>query len=149
LIDRPATFASPPDSPSLELYGTLAGVGRGGLIFYAFLFGLVGHGIGYRVIPCHLSIKSGRKDTKQIDQTPEGQSTALPRGHSPGSRLAFPPVSLSIYIWKFLHSILHSYTSLHYIAHVVLLVYYPYHCPYNRKLRQSHFCHNYCTNAFI
>ena len=93
---RPATFASPPDSPSLELYGTLAGVGRG-LIFYAFLFGLVGHGIGYRVIPCHHSIKSGRKDTKQIDQTPEGQSTALPRVHSPGSRLAFPPVSFYIY----------------------------------------------------
>jgi len=63
---RPATFASPPDSPSLKLYRTLAGLGREGLIFYAFLFGLVGHGIGYRVIPCHLSIKSGERTQNKL-----------------------------------------------------------------------------------
>ena len=35
-----------------------------GLVFYAFLFGLVGHGIGCRVISRHLQYKNDRKDHK-------------------------------------------------------------------------------------
>lgn len=45
--NRPAALTSPPDSSSLQLYGTLARVGGEGLIFYAFLLSLVvGHGFG-------------------------------------------------------------------------------------------------------